>query len=98
MCHIGGCQIGVKTIDLTPIFLTMEIKIAIGNRIKELRNRKGLSQEEFADLAHIDRTYVTRLETGKRNVTISSLEKIIKALDTSYSDFFNHKSFSDDGE
>ncbi|MFW5887734.1 MAG: helix-turn-helix domain-containing protein [Bacteriovoracia bacterium] len=76
----------------------MDIKLAIGNRIKELRSKTGLSQEEFADIASIDRTYVTRLETGKRNVTLQSLQKIIKALNTTYCDFFNHPSFKNNNE
>ena len=54
----------------------------------------GISQEEFAFRANIDRTYVTRLETGKRNVTLIALEKVIKALETDYQNFFNHPMFS----
>lgn len=76
----------------------MDIKTAIGERIKQLRNERGLSQEEFAHRADIDRTYVTRLESGKRNVTVLALQKVIKALETDYRKFFDHTIFSNDKE
>jgi transcriptional regulator with XRE-family HTH domain len=76
----------------------MDIKTAIGERIKQLRNEKGLSQEEFAHRAEIDRTYVARLESGKRNVTLIALKKVLKALDTDYRKFFNHSMFSNGKE
>lgn len=76
----------------------MNIKIAIGERIRQLRNELGISQEEFADRADIDRTYVTRLETGKRNVTIIALGKVIKALEIDYRKFFDHSMFNNDNE
>ena len=34
----------------------MDIKLSVGKRVKELRNKLGISQEEFADLAGLDRT------------------------------------------
>ncbi len=71
----------------------MDLKIAIGERIRQLRNELGISQEEFAFRANIDRTYVTKLETGKRNVTLIALGKVIKALETDYQNFFNHPMF-----
>lgn len=76
----------------------MDIKIAIGERIRQLRNEKGISQEEFAHRAEIDRTYVARLESGKRNVTILALQKVIRALGTDYQNFFNHSMFSNGKE
>jgi transcriptional regulator with XRE-family HTH domain len=76
----------------------MKISIVIGERIRQLRKEQGLSQEEFAHIADIDRTYVTRLETGKRNVTVIALHKVIKALGTNYKEFFDHSSFSNGEE
>lgn len=76
----------------------MDIKTAIGERIKQLRNERGLSQEEFAHRADIDRTYVARLESGKRNVTVIALQKVIKALETDYRKFFDHTIFSNGKE
>ncbi|MBR2614526.1 MAG: helix-turn-helix transcriptional regulator [Clostridia bacterium] len=65
------------------------IKEQVGNRIKELRKRLGLSQEEFAFKCEMDRTYITSLERGKRNVSLENLDKIAKAFDMSLSEFFD---------
>lgn len=60
----------------------------IGQRIREIRNTQGLSQEKLALKADIDRTYLAGVEQGKRNVSIKSLEKIVLALDTSFEELF----------
>lgn len=60
----------------------------IGQRIRELRNDAGLSQEKLAFKAEIDRTYLAGVEQGKRNLSIRSLEKILNALEISFQDFF----------
>ena len=65
------------------------IKEQVGNRIKELRKRVGLSQEEFAFKCEMDRTYITSLERGKRNISLENLEKISKAFNMSLCEFFN---------
>lgn len=64
------------------------IKALVGTRIRELRNQKELSQEKLALIAGIDRTYIASVEAGRRNISIVNLEKIIKALDTSFCEFF----------
>lgn len=71
----------------------MDINIKIGDRIKELRKAKDLSQEALANIAEVDRTYMTKVETGKRNVTVKILDKIIIALDTDFMTFFNDNRF-----
>ena len=48
----------------------MDIKILVGKRVKTLRNKLGLSQEELADIVELDRTYITSVECGKRNISI----------------------------
>jgi transcriptional regulator with XRE-family HTH domain len=53
-----------------------------------VREIKTLSQEKLALRAGLDRTYVAGVENGKRNISIINLEKIIKALDASFSNFF----------
>ena len=67
----------------------MDIKLSVGKRVKELRNKLGISQEEFADLAGLDRTYITSVECGKRNISIVNIEKLAKALKVSLAEFFN---------
>lgn len=72
----------------------MDIKLKIGHRIKELRKGIGLSQEALAYNAEVDRTYVTDVENGRRNVSVEILEKLIAALQVSFSEFFNSKEFT----
>ena len=67
----------------------MNVKEALGKRIKALRNELGISQEELADRANIDRTYITGVECGKRNISIVNIEKISIALNVSLSKLFD---------
>lgn len=60
----------------------------VGERIRELRTEIGLSQEKLALKAEIDRTYLAGVESGKRNLSIKSLEKIINAFNISFHEFF----------
>lgn len=60
----------------------------VGMRIRELRTRKGFSQEKLALEAEIDRTYLAGIENGRRNPTLKSLEKILRTLEISFEDFF----------
>lgn len=62
----------------------------IGNRIKEIRKTEGISQEKLAFKADLDRTYIAGVESGKRNLSVKSLEKILVALDISFDDFFKN--------
>lgn len=67
----------------------MDIRITIGLRIKELRQKIKLTQEKLSFKADIDKTYVNEVENGKRNISIINLEKIIRALGVSVEDFFS---------
>lgn len=67
----------------------MDIKIQVGKRVKALRNKLGVSQEELANLAGLDRTYITSVECGKRNISIVNIEKLAIALKVTLKEFFN---------
>lgn len=67
----------------------MDIKLLIGKRVKELRNSLCISQEELADMAGLDRTYITSVECGRRNISIVNIEKLAIALKVSLNEFFN---------
>jgi transcriptional regulator with XRE-family HTH domain len=54
--------------------------LQIGENIRTVRKKKGYSQEEFADIAGFSRSYYTEIETGKRNISVLNLIKIVKAL------------------
>jgi len=64
------------------------IKERLGNRIRELRQKTGLSQEKFALKIGMDRTYFASVEAGKRNIAIVNLEKIANGLEVSLSELF----------
>jgi transcriptional regulator with XRE-family HTH domain len=52
----------------------------MAQRIQELRERRGLTQEQLAVKAGISRGYLARLETARHDPTLSTLEKLAKAL------------------
>jgi transcriptional regulator with XRE-family HTH domain len=66
----------------------MIIERQIGKRIKQLRESKDLTQEKLAWDADVNRTYMNHVENGRKNISVRSLEKIIKALETDFSTFF----------
>ena len=68
----------------------MDSKIVIGQRIKAHRIELNLSQEGFADKCGIDRTYVSSIEQGKRNLSIEVLIKITTALGIKASDLLKN--------
>lgn len=59
-----------------------------GQRIKQLRNCQGLSQEKFALSIDMDRTYYASVESGKRNISINNIEKIAKGLGVTLEELF----------
>ena len=66
------------------------ITTKLGNRIRELRQRTGLSQERFALKIGMDRTYFASVELGKRNIAIINLEKIANGLEVTLSELFEN--------
>jgi len=66
----------------------MGIKKKFGQKLRELRMNAGYSQEEFAFKASLDRTYVSSIERGERNVSIEVVEKIAEALEIKITNLF----------
>lgn len=60
----------------------------LGVRIKELRRKKNMTQNELAIECNFEKASLSRIETGKTNVTVLTLRKIIKALNTDMADLF----------
>ena len=58
----------------------MDIKKKFGAKVKYLRTEKGWSQEKLALTANLDRTYIPSIEAGKRNVSITVIEKLADAF------------------
>lgn len=70
-----------------------DIRSVIGNRVKRLRRKIKISQEELAGRADLDRTYVTSIENGRRNVSMVNIERLALALNCSICEFFSAKEF-----
>lgn len=66
----------------------MIIAKQLGERIKELRKKTGLSQEKFALKIDMDRTYFATVESGKRNISLQNIERIANGLNVSISELF----------
>jgi transcriptional regulator with XRE-family HTH domain len=58
----------------------MAPKERMAARLKAIRERRGLTQEQLAEKSGVSRTYLARLETGRQDPTLSTLEKLAKAL------------------
>jgi transcriptional regulator with XRE-family HTH domain len=63
-----------------------DIAVRFGQRVRELRATKGLSQEAFAAECELDRTYISGIERGRRNVSLRNIEVIAHALSISMSE------------
>ncbi len=68
-----------------------KINKKVGLKIRELRKKRGLTQEELAFEADLHRAYIGQIERGEKNLGLQNLEKIAKALKTTPSKLLNFK-------
>lgn len=64
------------------------VLVAFGNRLREVRRRRGISQEKLGDLAGLDRTYVSSVERGRNNISLLNIARLAKALDVPIAELF----------
>lgn len=64
----------------------MTLRDALAANIKRIRRERGLSQDEFAGLVDVHRTYINHLEQSKRSPTIDVIEKMMIRLDVAVTD------------
>jgi transcriptional regulator with XRE-family HTH domain len=57
-----------------------DLQRIVGRNLRRIRRERGLSQEEFADLLGVHRTYMGGVERGERNLTLRSLERLADRL------------------
>ena len=69
--------------------MNIDYKKKIGQRIKQLREAKGFSQEALGGLIDMESTSISKLENGKNSPSIYTFMKIIKALNVEPNDFLN---------
>lgn len=65
-----------------------DLQKTVGRNLRRYRESLGLSQEEFAELVGVHRTYMGGLERGERNLTLRSVEKIASSLGVPPLDLF----------
>ncbi|MEK6614572.1 MAG: helix-turn-helix transcriptional regulator [Bacteroidota bacterium] len=76
LCPLSNCR---SSCTFAESFMDEQLKI-FGENIKKLRESKKLSQEELADLGGFDRTYISLVERGKRNLSLKNICRFAKAL------------------
>ncbi|MGO4501044.1 helix-turn-helix domain-containing protein [Paenibacillus sp. 2RAB27] len=70
----------------------------IGERVRTIRKIKKLTQEQLGELAELQSSYIGGLERGERNVSLETVEKIIRALNMSQSEFFQFNEIGNSGK
>ncbi len=68
----------------------MDLKQMIGARIKDVRNRKGVTQEQLSESVGISPKYLSSIERGKENPTLNTLLKLVRSLDVNLDEFFSN--------
>lgn len=67
----------------------MKLEEKIGDKIKNLRNQNGLTQQELADRAEVTKGFISQVERGQTAPSVATLADIIECLGSSLADFFN---------
>lgn len=71
----------------------VDIKKRFGDRLRQIRKQKKISQEELAFRAKLHRTYISDVERGSRNISIENIEKIAKSLRIKISDLLSNADY-----
>ena len=79
-------------------YMPMDNKKKLGKRIKELRKRKGYTQEKLAEMINMEQNTISVIESGRNFPTLVTLEKMANILGVELSDFFNYDAFDDIAE
>lgn len=74
------------------ITMCNNFKIDFGNKLKELRLSKGLTQEDLYFKSTVSRSHIGMIEKGKRDITLSAIFKLSRALEVNLSEFFEFDS------
>jgi transcriptional regulator with XRE-family HTH domain len=64
----------------------MDMRRLVGDNVRRVREKKGLTQEQFADLSGFSQQYISSLERGRRNPTIITIYELAVALGVSHMD------------
>jgi transcriptional regulator with XRE-family HTH domain len=75
-----------------------DINVLFGKRVRQLREQKGISQEQLGFDAGLHRTYIGQIERAEKNITLKNIEKIAKRLDVNVSELMDFSKLDDDIE
>jgi transcriptional regulator with XRE-family HTH domain len=67
-----------------------EFLLLVGRRVKSIRKEKGLTQEELAERADLQYSYIGGIGRGERNISLLSFQKVLKALEVTPLVFFSY--------
>ena len=77
-----------RCIFVSLLIAPSDLKKWFGAELKRRRNESGISQERLAELADLHRTYISAVESGKRNLTLESIQRLAQALGATVGSFF----------
>lgn len=69
--------------------MNKQILIQFGKQVRQEREKKGYSQERLGQLAKVHRTYIGMIERAEKNITLTNMEKIARALGKRVNDLIN---------
>jgi DNA-binding XRE family transcriptional regulator len=92
---LNGFLLVWKTTNRHPAWAMTELRRRLGRTLKQLRRERGITQQELANKAGLHRTYLSDMERGSRNPSLTSLERVAAALDFSLSEVFKHAEQTD---
>lgn len=78
-----------QILQLEKIMQEQSIQVKVGKQIQKLRELKGISQQDLAAKCNFEKSNMSRLEAGRVNPTLSTLEKIANALDVPFIELFS---------
>jgi len=73
----------------------MDMRALVGQNVRRIRNERGLTQEQFADVSGFSQQYISSLENGRRNPTIVTLHELANALGVSHVDLVQPPTLTD---
>ena len=91
MLLIVCCLFCILWVALQQTIMSMDkdnVLIKFGNKVRQYRLEQGISQEELAFRANLQRTYIGMVERAERNITLVNIEKIANALNININDLF----------
>ena len=71
------------------VLMNKQILVQFGKRVREERLKRGISQERLGELAKVHRTYIGMIERAEKNITLTNMEKIARALGRKVNDLID---------